>query len=95
MGHSGRRRDVLSAIAAAVAVFGVYRFAVVSVPSVWHFANALGGAYGNLAGSLSGQPLRVGSTFGGVDFLVLYGGSPRCLGRANCSSASEVAWPGR
>ena len=71
MGHSGRRRSVLAAVAAAVAVFGVYRFAVTAIPTVWHLADAVGGACGTLAGRLSGEPLCVGATFGGVDFLVL------------------------
>lgn len=73
MGNAGVRRKAIGAMAAAVAVFGVYRFAVVTIPSVWHMASAIGQASGNLAGRLSGERLHVGATFGGVDFLVLMG----------------------
>ena len=57
--------------ALAVTVLGVYRFALASIPTVWLIADARGSALGRLAGGISGEPLSVGATFGGLDFLVL------------------------
>ncbi len=63
------RTVLLSATAAAV--LGIFRMACTSIPVVWKAADAVGGALGGLAGALAGEPLWVGATFGGVDFLVL------------------------
>ncbi len=61
----------LRTAALAVAIFGVYRLANTSIPSLWLATDWLGGALGRVAGWISGEPLTVGATFGGVDFLVL------------------------
>jgi len=55
----------------AVTLFAVYRVMYLSVGAVWAAFDALGGAIGRLAGLTSGQALRVGATFAGMDFLVL------------------------
>ena len=65
-----RGRAILIAVL-ATAVLGIFRLASTSVPTVWLMADALGGALGRLAGRITDQPLWVGATFGGVDFLVL------------------------
>ena len=57
--------------ALAVALFGVYRMANTSIPSLWLATDWFGGILGNAIGRVSGEPLAVGATFGGVDFLVL------------------------
>ncbi len=67
------KRIMLSA-SAAVAVLGVYRLACTSVPLLWMFADAVGGIMGRIAGLITGEPLWIGATFAGVDFLVLMGG---------------------
>jgi hypothetical protein len=67
---AGLDRRVILPAAASVAVLGAFRLAVEAIPTVWSAADALGGALGRLGGLLAGRPLRVGATFGGVDFLV-------------------------
>ncbi|HUU89765.1 MAG TPA: DUF4350 domain-containing protein, partial [Phycisphaerae bacterium] len=64
------RRPVLLA-AQAVAVFGVYRIVMMSVPAAWALADAAGGGLGRVAGAIVGRPLSVGASFAGLDFLVL------------------------
>jgi hypothetical protein len=61
----------LRAVASAVAVLGVYRLALTSLPALWMFVDRIGEALGRGAGWITGQPLHVGATFGGIDFLVV------------------------
>ena len=49
----------------------VFRLAETSIPLVWQLADTLGWSMGKLAGGLTGRPLTIGATFGGIDFLVL------------------------
>ena len=69
-GQEGLGRRVVLVAAAAVAVLGVWRLAVTSIPWVWFVADGVGRVLGRLAGRVTGEPLWVGATFGGVDFLV-------------------------
>ena len=64
-------RKVVLLAAQAVAVFGVYRIVVMSVPAAWAVADAAGGGLGRVAGAMVGRPLSVGASFAGLDFLVL------------------------
>ena len=57
----------------ALAIFAVYRLALQAIPTVWLISDRIGEVFGWIAGRLTGQPLWVGPTFGGVDFLVLSG----------------------
>jgi len=70
---AGHKRDILLASAIAVAVFGLYRFAVTSIPWLWLAADSIGGGLGRIAGQIAGRPVWVGATFAGLDFLVLTG----------------------
>ena len=70
---TGHRRDILLASATAIVVFGLYRFAVTSVPWLWLAADSAGGGLGKMAGQITGRPVWVGATFAGLDFLVLTG----------------------
>jgi len=69
--NRGLDRRILLITALAAAVLGVWLLACTSIPTVWSMADALGRALGRLAGLVSGRPLWVGSTFAGLDFLVL------------------------
>ena len=71
--QEGLDRRAIRAAALAAAVLGIWRFACMSIPALWLAADALGGALGKLGALLAGRNLWVGSTFGGVDFLVLSG----------------------
>jgi hypothetical protein len=70
-GVAGPAGRLLLATAVAVTAFAVYRFAVTSIPEVWLAGDAVGGAMGRAVGGMAEQPLWVGATFGGVDFVVL------------------------
>jgi hypothetical protein len=67
----GQAKKMLCIVSAAVAVFGLYRMACTSIPFVWSMADTLGRAIGNTGGLISSQPVYVGATFAGLDFLVL------------------------
>jgi hypothetical protein len=62
------RALLLSAL--AVAVFGVYHLARTAFPMLWLVADWAGERLGRGAQAVTGQPLWVGATFGGLDFLV-------------------------
>ncbi len=70
-GRSGADRKVVLVAAKAVAVFGLYRMVVMSVPVLWAVADAASVGLGRAAGAIAGRPLSVGSSFAGLDFLVL------------------------
>ena len=57
--------------AVAVTILAVFRLAWGSVPIVWLLAGWLGHGLGGLAGWLTGRPLWIGASLGGIDFLVL------------------------
>ncbi|MFW6108348.1 MAG: DUF4350 domain-containing protein, partial [bacterium] len=75
--RAGRERGPLVAAAFAVAVLGVFRLLLTSVPALWLTADWAGRWLGTLAGGVTGRPLWVGATFAGLDVLVsmaaLYG----------------------
>ena len=94
-----RGRVILIAVL-ATAVLAVFRLAADSIPSVWLAADVFGRMLGRVAGQLTGQPLWLGASFGGVDFLVLmaalYAGwlissAPPRLPRAICAAAAILA----
>jgi hypothetical protein len=63
-------RAVLLASLAAT-VLGVFRLVCTAIPAVWCLANGIGWVFGWLVGAVVQQPLDVGATYGGVDFLVM------------------------
>ena len=67
----GQGRQPLLLAASAAFMLAIYRFAATSIASVWFAADTIGGALGTLAGRMTGQPLDVGQTFAGLDFLVV------------------------
>ncbi|MCE9613124.1 MAG: hypothetical protein K8T26_02540 [Lentisphaerae bacterium] len=69
--QAGPSRAALRAAALATAVFALYRLLLNSVPAVWHVADALSHLLAGLVGRALDLPLRVGATFGGLDFVVL------------------------
>jgi hypothetical protein len=96
---SGAERQAALVAALALASLGVYRLAL-KVGAFWTFTDRIGGILGQLAGGISGQPLWVGATFGGLDFLVvmgvfcvgwmLWGGCPRGSQRITVIAAIVV-----
>jgi hypothetical protein len=67
-GQSGRAMLLASLAAMTLAMF---RLALMVSPTVWQMSDALGWSMGKLVGGLTGRPLTIGATFGGLDFLVL------------------------
>ena len=67
----GQGKKMLRILSVAAAVFGLYRMACTSIPLVWSMADLLGRTLGNVGGFVTHQPMYVGSTFAGLDFLVL------------------------
>jgi hypothetical protein len=71
--HEGQNRRVLCIVALAAGVLGVFRLAVMSIPTVWLLADGIAGALGRLAGAIARRPLAIGCSFGGIDYLVFLG----------------------
>lgn len=67
----GQAKKILRISSVAVVVFGLYRMACTSIPMVWSMSDLLGRTIGNVGGLVTHQPLYVGATFAGLDFLVL------------------------
>ncbi|MHC4684326.1 MAG: DUF4350 domain-containing protein [Planctomycetota bacterium] len=68
---SGQVKKMLRILSVATAVFGLYRAACTCIPLVWSVSDLIGRTLGNLGGLVTHQPLCVGATFAGLDFLVL------------------------
>jgi len=68
--HAADRRVLLSA-SLAVFVLSVYRLACTSSGTLWLAADGLGRLLGTLGGAVTDRALWIGSTFGGVDVLVM------------------------
>jgi hypothetical protein len=68
--HIGEARTLLTIATTAVAVLGLYRLAFSSIPLVWYLADTIGSAFGWLGGVLAFKRLRVGATYGGIDYLI-------------------------
>jgi len=67
----GQAKKMLRILSVAVVVFGLYRMACTCIPLVWSMSDLLGRTIGNIGGLVTHQPLYVGATFAGLDFLVL------------------------
>ncbi|MFO7906240.1 MAG: hypothetical protein R6U98_26520, partial [Pirellulaceae bacterium] len=57
----------------AVLAMVLFRFAQLQNPVVWMLSDRLGGQLGRATGFITGQSLRIGTTFAGLDFLVAMG----------------------
>jgi hypothetical protein len=68
--QTGLDRRIFLIVALSAGCLGLYRFAASTIPTVWLIADRLGSALGYVAGSIVGQPLQVGASFGGLDWLV-------------------------
>lgn len=64
-------RRVVRCAAVATTVFALHRLLLLSVPSYWYLAGGVGRYAALVVGWVTGRPMQVAITFGGVDFLVL------------------------
>jgi hypothetical protein len=69
--HEGQTGRAILLAAMAAMTLAVFRLALTSIPIVWQLADVFGCGMGKLAASMTGRPLNIGATFGGLDFLVL------------------------
>ncbi len=98
--QTGLTGRILLLVAISATVLALFRLACTSVPAAWLVADSIGGAMGSLVGNITGQPLRIGATFAGLDFLVLMGAlftgwlictTPPRLGRAVYAAVAILA----
>lgn len=69
--NRGLTARVLLIAAIGAAALACFRFACDSSATVWSAADGFGWLLGRIVGFLTGCPLTVGATYGGLDFLVL------------------------
>lgn len=69
--HDGQSKRAILLASLAAMTLAMFRLALTVSPIVWQMADILGWSMGKLAGGLTGRPLTIGATFGGIDFLVL------------------------
>jgi hypothetical protein len=69
--HAGLPGRVLLLTALAAMALALFRLALASIPLAWTTADGIGRTMGAIAGAASGQPLVIGATFAGLDFLVV------------------------
>lgn len=66
-----QHRSLWIAVGTALAVYGVYRWAMMSIPWFWWWADYKAGVQGKLVGWMCGHALHVGPVFAGFDMLML------------------------
>ena len=67
----GPTSQVAGPVALAAAVLAIFRLVCDSSAAAWTFTNSVGGCEGLWAGWLTGRPLLIGASFGGIDFLAV------------------------
>jgi hypothetical protein len=72
-GLQGRERHVLALASLSVLALALFRFAQQSLPAVWMLSDQIGAVLGLAAGALTGRPLTISASFGGLDFLLVVG----------------------
>ena len=70
-GLQGRERRILALASLGVLSLAIFRFAQQSLPVVWMLSDQIGFGLGLAAGALTGRPLTIGASFGGLDFLLV------------------------
>ena len=68
---SGQAKRISGILSASILIFAIYRMAYISIPSVWLISDKISYILGGIASSVTGKQLFVGSSFAGLDFLVL------------------------
>ncbi len=68
---AGRKKKPLNLLSAALAIFGLYRLAYISIPTVWMVADSIGRLLGFLGTLITQKPISTGASFAGLDYVVL------------------------
>ncbi len=66
----GMERHFLQVAGLAVLALALFRFAQQQIPMVWLLSDWLGGQLSHITAAATGQGVRLGATFAGIDFLV-------------------------
>ena len=69
--REGTSRTILCLCAWSVFAFAVFRLAYTSIPGVWFLGNGIATALAKIVTVITGKPMAIGSSFAGIDFLVL------------------------
>lgn len=64
---------VMAIAAGSAMVLALFRLACLAIPTFWSLADTVANGLGGLVGRITGRPLQIGATFGGLDFLVVMG----------------------
>jgi hypothetical protein len=89
----GLTAAVAGPAALAAVALALFRLLGDSSAAAWSFTNAVGRVEGLWAGWLTGRPLLIGASFGGVDFLVLMAAlAAACLVAAPPPRFGRAAW---
>lgn len=70
MGKSGTQRSLFLTVGSAVLALVLFRVAQLQNPWVWILSDRLGSQLGHATAAITGQSVRIGATFSGIDFLV-------------------------
>lgn len=70
LGKSGIDRELLFCAAIAILATLLFRLAQLQIPAIWTLSDRLSNLLGRLVAAVTGQPLNIGPSFAGLDFLV-------------------------
>jgi hypothetical protein len=68
---SGQAKKIAIILSASILTFAIYRITYISIPFVWLISDKISYLLGNITGSITNKSLSAGSSFSGIDFLVL------------------------
>ena len=67
----GQEKKLLNILSATIAIFGLYRLAYISIPTVWMGADGVGRLLGFLGTLVTQKPFLAGASYAGLDYIVL------------------------
>lgn len=70
-GVAEKERRIFISLSMILLIYGLYRHSITSYAPIWLFFNGFSEVLGSITGFLTGNELRPGITFAGMDFLVL------------------------
>lgn len=68
---SGFAKRFSHILSISILIFAIYRMANIGIPAIWLISDNISRIFGNIAKSVTNQPLLTGATFAGIDFLIL------------------------
>jgi hypothetical protein len=68
---SGQAKKISGILSASVLIFAIYRITYISIPFIWLISDKISYLLGKITGSITNKSLSSGSSFSGIDFIVL------------------------